>query len=168
MIGHESHSHVPISRFGPTMGCYTPLSGTAYSTRLKRITLLAVNFQFHDHKYLIVWNSSIAMDMARLRTYPNMLTLILRNNLWSPSVHSYQTEIVSGRGNCRSSLSPTADHQLSPSILDRSFNEMVCIDHLYLNDVNLLHVMDTATNFFIARVFGSTSLADTVVAFQSC
>ena len=52
--------------------------------------------------------------------------------------------------------------------MSRSFNELVCIDHFYLADLCLLHVMDFVTRYSSCSIVPSASLSDAILDFESC
>lgn len=47
---------------------------------------------------------------------------------------------------------PLGMRPVSLSRISRNFNEVVCIDHLHLNDVTVFHVMDSATRYSTGSV----------------
>lgn len=57
---------------------------------------------------------------------------------------------------------------MSLSSLSCNLNDVVCIDHFYLGNITLLHVMDTATRYSDVYVVSSTVLDEAVLGFEVC
>lgn len=97
-----------------------------------------------------------------------MLTLLTRNNLWSPAVQHYLDQIISNFLSCKASATPPPDRRVSLSSLSRELNDVVCIDHMHLENMTLFHAMETATIYSAAHVVQSTNLEEAFLGFESC
>lgn len=98
----------------------------------------------------------------------DMRLLLERNNLWSDRVVDYVHKLIENCVSCRSTAPPQPNRKVSISSLSNNFNEVVCVDHFYLDGVQLLHCMDTATRCSAAFVVSSTALDDAVFGFENC
>lgn len=100
--------------------------------------------------------------------YSDMKTLLARNDLWNDNAQDYLKQIMSICRGCRSMTLPQPSRKVSLRSLDRTFNQVICIDHMYLGDQCTVHVMDTKTRFSTGVICNDTSLAKAVYAFQGC
>lgn len=64
---------------------------------------------------------------------------------------------------CSATLPLQPSRKVSTFSLSRNFNEVVCIDHFYLNGVQLLICIDSATRFSAGYVVGSSALDEAVL-----
>lgn len=55
---------------------------------------------------------------------------------------------------------------MSLTTLDRQFNEVVCVDHFFLDDLVMFHIMDSATRYSCASVVSNTNLNDAISSFE--
>lgn len=52
--------------------------------------------------------------------------------------------------------------------MSTQFNQVVCVDHFYLDEIRLMHCMDLVSRFSAIQVVDSATLADAVAAFEAC
>ena len=70
--------------------------------------------------------------------------------------------MISDLPHCKLSCTPPTNRCVSLSSLNREFNEIVCIDHFFLENATVFHAMDVATRFSAGIVVESTSM-ETVI-----
>lgn len=51
--------------------------------------------------------------------------------------------------------------------MSRSFNDLVSIDHLHLNGLRVIHIMDSATRYSTGAVVESTAMPEAIAQFES-
>lgn len=56
---------------------------------------------------------------------------------------------------------------MSISSLSKEFNEILCVDHLYLEDILLMHFMDLITRYSSALIITSTNLKEAVIVLEA-
>lgn len=100
-------------------------------------------------------------------SYSDMRTLLIRNGIWSQQVQSYLAQTVSECNKCVASASPPPNRRVSLASLDREFNTVVCVDHFFLDDHVLFHIMDTSTRYSAAAIVSSTNLTEAIRAFET-
>ena len=93
--------------------------------------------------------------------------LLERNGLWNDAVASYLKELVNGCTACRSTSVPHPSRKVSISSLSKNFNEVLCIDHLYLDESLVMHCMDLVSRYSSAHVVTSTNLKEAIIAFEA-
>lgn len=90
--------------------------------------------------------------------------LFERNNLWEDDVKRYVLNIIENCNACRSSALPKPNRKVSISALAKEFNEIVCIDHLFLEAVCIVHHMDHVTRYSAGMIVPDTKLANAITA----
>lgn len=76
-------------------------------------------------------------------SYSDMRTLLQRNNYWSEAAQRYLADVVQRCEHCIASSTPLPSRKVALGSLDRSMNDLVLIDHFFLEDVKLFHAMDS-------------------------
>lgn len=94
--------------------------------------------------------------------------LLERNGLWNNVIAAYLTEVVNGCTACRSTSVPQPSRKVSISSLSKNFNEILCVDHLYLEDILLVHFIDLVTRYSGSYAVTSTNLEEAVTPFEAC
>lgn len=84
--------------------------------------------------------------------------LLSRNNLLTKDTEEYLHFIVSRCSGCRSTANPKSSRKVSISSLNRDFNEFVCVDHLFLDEICIFHAMDAKTRYSAGLVCENTSM----------
>ena len=100
-------------------------------------------------------------------SYGDIRTLLQRNQLWNEDVQKYLSSIVERCPNCIASSSPPSNRKVSISGINRQFNDVVCVDHFWLDGQCMFHIMDSFSRFSVAQPVESTALVDTTIIFES-
>lgn len=100
-------------------------------------------------------------------SYGDMKTLLQRNQMWNDDVQRYLASVIERCSSCIAAASPPSIRKISIAGINREFNDVVFIDHLWLDEICLLHVMDSYSRFSIAQPVQSTALSQAVVAFEN-
>lgn len=90
--------------------------------------------------------------------YGDIKTLLDRNDLWNDDARDYVTQVISRCKRCSSTMLPHPARQVSLRLLIRSFNQVVCVYHMYLGLNCFLHIMDTKTHLSAGIIYKDTSL----------
>lgn len=94
--------------------------------------------------------------------------LLQRNNLLSPDVEKYLTFVMSRCSGCRSTAKPQGSRKVSLSSLNRDFNEVVCVDHVFLDNIRLFDVMDAKIRYSAGTICDDLSVQSSILSFVSC
>lgn len=97
--------------------------------------------------------------------YTDIKLLFDRNGIWNDAVEKYVSDVMSRCSSCRSSAPPQPSRKVSISSLSREFNNTVAVDHFYLENIRVMHCMDTVTRYSAACIVPTASLDDAVLAF---
>lgn len=99
-------------------------------------------------------------------SYSDMQTSPTRNGLWNDQLQSYLPSLVRNCSNCKPFSAPPLNRRVSVSSPDRSFNNVICVDHSFLERVTLFHIMDIVTRFSAAHVVATTNIEEALYAFE--
>lgn len=100
--------------------------------------------------------------------YYDIKMMLMRNNFWNDSFETYLNETVEKCTACGKTSQPRGSRKVSLSSMSREFNDVVCVDHLLLNEVCVFHGMDTVTRYPSCAVVPDTSLSAAVIEFDAC
>eukprot|EP00178_Gracilaria_changii_P015990 TRINITY_DN4502_c0_g1_i1.p1 TRINITY_DN4502_c0_g1~~TRINITY_DN4502_c0_g1_i1.p1 ORF type:complete len:217 (+),score=18.60 TRINITY_DN4502_c0_g1_i1:155-805(+) len=99
--------------------------------------------------------------------YSDIKILLQRNGLWNEGVNKYLALVLENCTHCSTTSLPKSARKVSLSSISRSFNDVVCIDHLFLDDICVFHVMDTSSRYSAGCPVEGTSMENTVFAFEA-
>lgn len=99
--------------------------------------------------------------------YTDIKILLERNDMWDESVSQYVKETLEKCEVCRTTALPKSSTNVSISSMSKGVNEVVCIDHMYLENLCVFHYMDSKSRFSVGAVVDSTSMIDAVESFES-
>ena len=161
LLEHELHSYIPSEAFHSKT--------TAGSS--KRLFCATANLQeihadrpWSEIKKIV---DKVHKHVCGHASYTDIKTLLERNKLWNPAVHKYLSTTVERCPSCNVTAEPKQERQVSLSTLNRSLNDVVCIDHLFLGNCSVIHIMDTATRYSVGQVVPDTSMTAAVLAFEA-
>lgn len=98
--------------------------------------------------------------------YGDIKTLLERNNLLNDDVCEYIQQLISNCRGCRSTLLPKPARKVSLSSLNGSFNQVICIDHMFPGDYCVAHLMDSKTRYSSGVICDDTSMNNAIYALQ--
>lgn len=79
---------------------------------------------------------------------------------------NYLSTVVTECNHCKASSTPPPNRKVSLSSLNRNFNEIVCMDHCFLDSVTVFHVMDVATRYSAGAVVDNKSIDTAIYSFE--
>ena len=100
-------------------------------------------------------------------SFSDIKTLLDRNGIWNADTEKYLSHKIETCHSCRHTSNPTRARKVSISTMCRQFNQLVCIDHLFLDDVCVFHAMDSASRYSVGCVVPNTSMEQAVTAFDA-
>lgn len=87
--------------------------------------------------------------------------------MWNDTTEKYIISVIDKCYNCKATSAPVTSRKVSLSSLTRAFNTVVCIDHLFLDQLCVFHAMDTTSRYSACYIPNSTSLIDSMLAFEA-
>lgn len=94
--------------------------------------------------------------------------LLQRNDLWWETIGVYFAQVQDWCSNCRTTELTTPSRKDSLAEMSRSINELVCVDHMFLESFFLFHEMYVPTRFSSTELVDKTSMSQSVIAFEAC
>lgn len=157
---HDLHCFVPYSIFCTTIGkesesimfCATATMGLVKEVRPWK-ELKAIVDKVHAH----VCGHSNLTDIR---------ILLERNAIWNEQVEKYVGSVLEECEHCRKTALPKSSRKVSISTMSRGFNKVICVDHMYLGDHCVMHIMDTASRYSVGSVVQSTNMDEAIDVFE--
>lgn len=101
-------------------------------------------------------------------SFSDTKSLLSRDVVQDQRVERFLTALFDMCQSCRSIALPKASRKVSLSSISREFNEVVCVDHFYLNDLYLFPAIDSVTTYSAFLFVSDTSLDHAVFAIEAC
>jgi len=99
--------------------------------------------------------------------FTDIKVLLERNGLWDAHVQKYLSGILESCEKCKTTALPKSSRKATLSSLSREFNKVVCVDHLFLDEYCVFHLMDSTTRFSVGAVVNSSNMLDAIEVFES-
>ena len=99
--------------------------------------------------------------------FNDIRTLLERNGLWSDGCDKYLASVLESCSACRAVQMPVGMRTVSLSALSANFNQLVNIDHFFLNDITVCHVMDATSRYSVGQIVDSTSIPLAIETLES-
>lgn len=92
--------------------------------------------------------------------------LLQRNNLWNDTVEYCIQDLVPDCKSCHAFELLEPSRKVSISSLSNELNEVVCVDHFYLDELCVVHFMYMSTRFSTALMAEHRSINTAIRAFE--
>eukprot|EP00171_Calliarthron_tuberculosum_P000101 IDg101t1 len=157
LADHDMHCFVPLFTFGvcansAEMYCAT-VSFASKATNRSWPELKSIIDKVHKH-------------VCGHASYNDIRILLERNDLWNEDVRKYLQSSIDLCPCCKVCEKPKAARQVSLYDIDGEFNDRVCMDHMFLDDLIVLHIMDSKTRFSCGSSVKSKSIEDAIECFE--
>ena len=100
-------------------------------------------------------------------SYNEIRLLLDRNELWDDPCSRYLSHVLEICPHCPIVQRPAPSRKVSLSSMFRQFNAIVCIDHLFLDRHDVLHMMDSRTRYSTGLLVSSTTMKEAIIAYES-
>lgn len=100
-------------------------------------------------------------------SFTDFRILLERNGIWNESIQDYVKNIIDSCRYCKHSAPPEPPRKVSISSLSKQINDVLCIDHFYLDDMCLIHFMDLTTRFSMDLIVQSTATSEVIMALET-
>lgn len=161
-INRDFLSFIQLDRFIPSL----PETNINQGSTLSYMSAMSLTeSSWSDVKRII---DKIHKHVCGHASFSDFKLLPERNFLWNDAVSRYLSEVVNACPACRSTATPQPSHKISISSLSKALNEALCIDHLFLEVLCLLHCMDLHSRYSACHVVRTTSLSEAVIGFEAC
>lgn len=160
MIDHDLHSYIPFASFMRA----APSVLTANLSLSNALQSKPQTKSWTELKHVI---DKVHKHVCGHATFSDIGILLDRNDLWSDEVEHYLRSVVEECHHCKAACLPTPSRKVSLSSLSRSFNEVVCVDHFYLDNIRMFHMMDAWSRFSTCYALDDASLRSAVIGFEA-
>ena len=156
-IDHDLHCYLPLSAFGLVSD-----NAQAYCAVFS-FTAKAFDRPWREIKAIVDKVHKHVCGHASLR---DMQILLERNDLWSNEVKAYLHQTVEVCHQCKMTDEPKDMRKVSLHDLSSSFNERVCLDHVFLDNYVVIHFMDSCTRFSQGAIVTTRTVHDAIDHFE--
>ena len=91
-------------------------------------------------------------------SFTDIKSLLERNGIWNDDAHKCLSTIIETCSSCNETSLPKQARKVLISSMSREFNEVVCIDHLFLDEVPVFHAKDSVTRYSVGTIVPDTKL----------
>eukprot|EP00173_Palmaria_palmata_P004214 Plantae.Rhodophyta-Palmaria_palmata.ctg5272.p1 GENE.Plantae.Rhodophyta-Palmaria_palmata.ctg5272~~Plantae.Rhodophyta-Palmaria_palmata.ctg5272.p1 ORF type:complete len:291 (-),score=14.17 Plantae.Rhodophyta-Palmaria_palmata.ctg5272:290-1162(-) len=92
--------------------------------------------------------------------------LLQRNQIWSSEIEKYLLQTIDSCVACHSVQPPKPMRKVSIKGVNRSFNDSAQVDHFFLDQKAILHVMETSCRYSTGKPVPSTSVSHATEFFE--
>ena len=79
--------------------------------------------------------------------YEDIKVLLSRNELWNPDVKKYLAHLLDCCPDCTAVQAPKEQRPVSLSSMSREFNDVVCVDHSFLDTEKVFYITDSSSRY---------------------
>lgn len=163
MMDHELHNYIPVERFQntlPNSAEFTvPACTGAVPVEQPRPVRLC-----SEIKRII---DRVRNHTCGLSSFSDMPALFQLSRLWNNEAHDDLTDVVQQCAHCLAASTPPLSKKAALATLNRSFNDLLFVEHFHLDTIRIFHIMDSNFGFSTASIVAYTSLSAAVTAFES-
>ena len=157
LVDHDLHCYLPLSAFGiashSAQAYCAVVSFAAKASDRPWSEIKAIVDKVHKH----------VCGHASLR---DMQILLERNDMWSTEVKAYLHQTVEVCHQCKVTDEPKDMRKVSLRDLSSSFNDRVCLDHVFLDDYVVLHFMDSSTRLSQGAIVTTKTVREAIDHFE--
>lgn len=99
--------------------------------------------------------------------YQDIKLLLERKSMWNSDVKKYLATMLESCASCIAVKQPKSERSVSLSAMPRDFNQVVCIDHLFLDMFIVFHIMDSGSRYSVGTTVADTKMATALLAFEA-
>ena len=98
--------------------------------------------------------------------YHDIQILLDRNGLWNADVRKYLSTVLYTCSSCTVVQEPKGRRPVSLSSMSRDFNQLVCVDHLFVDSHKVFYCMDSVTRYSAGCVVTDTTMQASISTFD--
>lgn len=164
MVDHHHHSYIPLTAVAVNDSSSTRISMLAGFSASTKSDSSTTDMPWPELKKVL---DRVHTHVCGHASYSDIKTLLERNNLWNDASRHYISSTMQNCVHCMKSASPKPTRKVSLHMLNKEFNDTVFIDHFYLEDMRIFHIMDGASRFSAISITPNTTMKEAIVAFHS-
>lgn len=155
LVDYDLHCYVPYEAFVPAVQKRSKSSTSKLFCAAATIRNTGISRPWSEVKKIV---DKVHKYICGHASFSDIKTLLERNNIWSDEVMKYVSRTMESCTRCLHTSEPKQARKVSIRSLNRSFNMVVCIDHLHLGNMRVFHLMDAATRYSAGAVVQDTSM----------
>ena len=128
-------------------------------------TAASVDLTWKKRKELI---DKVHRHVCGHSNYRDIRMLLERNGIWNDECNKYLSHVLESCASCHETRLPAQPRTVSLSNLSREFNQLVFVDHFFLDELQIFHVMDAKSTYSAGTVVDSLTIADAIASFETC
>jgi len=163
-VDHDMHSYIPYKVFGPHATIEARPNENALFCATAQIDASTQSRPWTTTKKII---DKVHKHVCGHSSFTDMKVLLERNDLWDDSAHEYLSNVMQRCQKCRKTAPPKEERKVSLSTITRAFNSVVCVDHVFLGDTAVFHIMDSSSRYSAGMVVPNTSMSHAVSALET-
>lgn len=163
LVDNGFHSYIPLKVFSATS---TTDPDTKAMSSLCSLSSGAVFARpWADLKNII---DKVHRHVCGHASFSDIKTLLTRNSIWDATVENYLGRVIEACSNCRATALPAQARKVSLSSLNAHFNQIVYIDHFFLDNYCIFHAMDKWSRYSTGHIVPNTTLRSAITALEAC
>lgn len=100
-------------------------------------------------------------------SYADVCTLLQRSDMWSDDAQRYLSRVVENYNHCVAASVSSSFRKCALRILNRSFKNVLMVDHFYVDRVRIFHAIDSYSRYSPAYIVLDATFDSASVAFIS-
>lgn len=158
LTDHNDHSYINVNRF------YIESSVSVQHPSVLSMCASSANLTFGEHKKIF---DRVHKHVCGHSNFEDISLLLKRNHIWSDDIAHYLGQIFDTCPDCTIVKQPLGMRPVSHSRMSRDLNDVVCLDHLHLEDLTVFHIMDSATTYSTGSVVSNKTPATAIKELES-
>lgn len=164
LIDQDFHCFIPYERFMSESTVPNLSTSCVFFCATAQVSKSLSDLSWPKRKSIV---DKVHQHVCGHSSFTDIKTLLERNNIWNADVHKYLSSVIEICANCQKTCLPQPARKVSLSSMSRVFNDVVCVDHLFLDEVPVFHATDSVTRYSVGCVVPDTKISHAVKAFDS-
>jgi len=161
LIDQDFHSYLPWDIFCSKSRKDMPIISTFYCASAR---IEGQNDSWASIKKIV---DKVHKHICGHSNYTDIKLLLERNSLWSSDAEKYLVGILNECSACDTTAMPKPARKVSLSSMSRSFNDVVCIDHLFLDEYKVFHAMCSSTRYSVGSHVPDTNMENSIACLEA-
>ena len=161
---HDMHCYIPYSSFSSGLKNNSISEDKAIFCATAQLDCPTDTLSWPKTRQLV---DKVHKHVCGHSSFSDIKFLLQRNGIWNDSIQDHLSSVIEKCTSCKATALPKLERKVSLSSMNRSFNEFVCIDHMFLEDNCVFHIMDSYSRYSVGSVVPSTTMGDAIPIFDA-
>ena len=137
--------------------CYLPFS-TFESTQSRHVDKCLVSLSCSVQTSDLLWSDrkriidKVHRHVCGHSSYEDIKLMLSRNELWNKHCAKYLSHILDTHRECFAFKAPIGSRKVSLSSVSQDFNDLVCVDHFFLENLDVFRIMDARKRYSVGSI----------------